>query len=144
MEYIGLIFLFGVLVLINFNVIDLLTHKTESFSNFHSTNYPSFDLILTDPKFRFTGNTLVNTNTYLDIWFHYPVTQLGSYNQITNNFKYPSNPDEGTCIDANFCNVLYKNRSPAISNISVPLKPVGEPSANESRVNFYITKPLKN
>ena len=65
----------------------------------------------------------LSNNTSDDIWWHYPVFKLGSYKQITNNIKYPNNPDEGTCMPASMCGALYKDKRIA-TNVFKPLPPV--------------------
>jgi len=93
--------------------------------------------ILTD-SFPFTGNKDVSRNTYSDIWWHYPIFRVGSYTQITNNLKYPNNPDVGQCRPAEFCGALYKDRQMA-SNISKPLPPAPSVSAGSVRIGYYTT-----
>jgi hypothetical protein len=94
----------------------------------------------TDPllkdSYPLTGRKGVSNNQYNNIWWHYPVFKVGSYEQITNNIKYPNNPDEGTCISADFCGALYKE-SQSASNISEVLPPV--PEGQGARVNYYRT-----
>jgi len=74
-----------------------------------------------------------------DIWWHYPIFPGGSYKQITNNLKYRYNPDEGTCIRADFCGALYHNNKHTKSNKVFPL-----PQAQEgpgARVGYFRTEP---
>jgi hypothetical protein len=70
-----------------------------------------------------TGKNELSNNTSNDIWWHYPVFKLGSYDQITNNIKYPNNPDEGTCMPTSMCGALYKDKRIA-TNVFTPLPPV--------------------
>ena len=63
--------------------------------------------------------------------------KLGSYKQITNNLKYYDNPDNGTCIRADFCGALYKNKKDTNTNITLPLPPVKQ----GLRVGYFITEP---
>jgi len=53
------------------------------------------------------GKNQISNDSASDIWQHYPVFTLGSYAQITNNIRYPDNPDEGTCMPASMCGALY-------------------------------------
>jgi len=78
-----------------------------------------------------------SNNNYNQIWWHYPVFKLGSYKQVTNNLKYYDNPDNGTCVRADFCGALYKNKQDTKSNITLPLPPVQQ----GLRVGYFITKP---
>jgi hypothetical protein len=77
-------------------------------------------------------------NTYYDIWWNYPTFRVGSYTQITNNLKYPNNPDDGQCRPAEFCNVLYNDHQIA-SNISQPLPPAPSVTSDSVRVGYYST-----
>lgn len=72
-------------------------------------------------------------------WWHYPTFKLGSYEQITNNIRYPNNPDIATCTRDEFCGALYHESSHTKSNISVELPPVPICTDNKSRVNYYNT-----
>ena len=82
------------------------------------------------------GKNEISNNTSNDIWWHYPVFNLGSYEQITNNIRYPNNPDEGTCMPASMCGALYKNKNIS-SNIFKPLPPVN-PECGK-RVGYFNT-----
>jgi len=81
------------------------------------------------------GNQLSN-NTSNDIWWHYPIFTLGSYKQITNNIRYPNNPDEGTCMPASMCGALYHKKQLA-SNYVRPLPPVSPDCG--TRVGYFTT-----
>ena len=74
-----------------------------------------------------------------NIWKEYPIVEVGSYEQTTNNIRYPDNPDEGTCTPAEFCNVFYKNAKHLPSNISSPLHEVTPEQGDLSRINYYWT-----
>lgn len=85
------------------------------------------------------GRNELSNNNYSDIWWNYPVFKLGSYDQTTNNIRYPSNPDNGTCIRADFCGAVYKNMGNQKSNVINPL-----PQAEEgpgARVGYYRSEP---
>ena len=131
----------GILCLIAYRYYNSYKSKIRSgFSNFISKqagNYPSADdlPILTD-VYPYTGSKHVTDNTYNDIWWHYPIFREGSYKQITNNLRYYNNPDEGTCIRADFCGALYKEKDNK-SNYIYPLPPV--PHGTKPRVNYYRT-----
>jgi hypothetical protein len=81
------------------------------------------------------GNTLSN-ETAEKMWWHYPVFKLGSYKQITNNIKYPNNPDDGTCMPSNTCFALYGNKQ-LQSNYSKILPPANPECG--TRVGYYST-----
>jgi hypothetical protein len=61
-------------------------------------------------SFPLTGRKGISNNNAYNIWWHYPIFEVGSYAQITNNLKYPNNPDEGTCMPASMCGALYKEK----------------------------------
>ena len=102
-------------------------------------HYPKADDVplLTD-SYQYTGRKKVSNNNYNDIWWHYPIFREGSYEQITNNLRYYNNPDEGTCIGAEFCGALYKEKKNK-SNLIYPLPPVA--NGEGARVNYYRSDP---
>ena len=115
--------------------------KIEGFSNYYlgSTDgiYPSSQTnVLLQDSFPITGINGVSKDEGSKIWFHYPIFEVGSYDQITNNLKYPNNPDTGRCMPANFCGALYKNKF-LKSNYIEPLPPV-DPTAG-TRVGYFTT-----
>ena len=63
--------------------------------------------LLTD-SFPYTGSKTVSNNNVADIWWHYPIFRVGSYTQITNNLKYPNNPDGGQCRGPEFAWVILQ------------------------------------
>ncbi len=71
--------------------------------------FPQSDLLVED-TYPATGRKGISNNGAANIWWHYPTFQLGSYDQITNNIRYPNNPDEGTCMPASMCQTLYKEK----------------------------------
>ena len=113
---------------------------TEKYSNYtleEAGNYPvSEDKPILYKEYPYTGRKTVSDNTASDVWWHYPIFTEGSYAQITNNLKYQRNPDNGTCVDSEFCGVLYKDNQEA-SNITVPLPPVAD--GEGVRVGYFRT-----
>jgi hypothetical protein len=115
----------------------------EGFSGLYELTTPgifpkSVDQAILDdyPKI---GKNETSNNNYSQIWWHYPVFTLGSYKQVTNNIRYHYNPDEGTCIRADFCGAVYDNKKHTKSNIITPLPPAEEgPGA---RVGYFRTEP---
>jgi hypothetical protein len=79
------------------------------------------------------GKNQLSNNSANDIWMDYPVFQLGSYDQTTNNLRYPKNPDEGTCMPASMCGALYHDKNIGDNYIS-PLPPVSD---NGTRVGYF-------
>jgi hypothetical protein len=89
-------------------------------------------------SFPLTGSKDVSDKNYSDIWTEYPEFSKSSYDQITNNLRYVNNPDNGTCIRADMCNALYKNKKTK-SNIVTPLPPAEEGAG--ARVGYYRSEP---
>ena len=89
-------------------------------------------------SFPLTGNKGVSNKNYQDIWRDYPEFSKSSFEQITNNLRYVDNPDEGTCIRADMCNALYKNRKHK-SNKVCPLPPAQQGAG--ARVGYYRSDP---
>ena len=108
--------------------------NTEGYSNYYlgSTNgiYPlSQTNVLVQDTYPITGKNGVSNNGSNEIWWRYPIFKVGSYKQITNNIKYPNNPD-------NFCGSLYEDKN-IKSNYTEPLPPV-EPT-NGTRIGYFNT-----
>ena len=82
------------------------------------------------------GRNQISNNTSNDIWWHYPIFKLGSYDQITNNIRYPNNPDEGTCMPGSMCGALYRKRNLG-KNYITPLPPVN-PTCG-TRIGYFTT-----
>ena len=96
----------------------------------------SHDLLLQD-TFPTTGSASVSDKQSADVWWKYPIFKVGSYAQITNNIKYPRNPDTGRCMRIEMCDALYENRENK-TNVVVPYPPI-ESSLNP-RVGYFNVK----
>lgn len=92
--------------------------------------------VLVEDTYPSIGKNEISNNTSADIWWHYPVFKLGSYEQITNNIKYPNNPDEGTCMPASMCGALYKDKH-IKSNVIKPLPSISPDCG--TRVGYFTT-----
>jgi hypothetical protein len=68
-------------------------------------------------------------------WNNYPTFKIGSYEQITNNIRYPNNPDIGKCSPISMCNVLYGNRQQKNNNYEYSTPP----ESGKLRVGFFNT-----
>ena len=135
----GTIFFFLFLVIIVTGALYKSYDKAhEGYANFKYAlgDYPSSQdgPILPNSDFPHTGSKTTSTCTAGMIWRNYPEFEVGNYAQETNNIRYPRNPDEGTCMPADFCGALYKNR-PYQSNVVTPMKPVQQ--GTMPRVNYY-------
>jgi hypothetical protein len=114
----------------------------ENFSNYNLKldigNFPEAQTtVLVQDTYPAIGKNELSNNDANDIWFDYPVFELGSYEQITNNIRYPDNPDEGTCMPASMCGALYKNKSIG-KNVIEPLPPLN-PNCPGTRVGYFDT-----
>ena len=69
-----------------------------------------------------------------DVWWKYPIFQVGSYAQITNNMKYQVNPDIGRCTPIEFCDTIYSDKQ-IQSNVVLPNPPV--PNCHGKRIGYF-------
>lgn len=89
-----------------------------------------------------TGMKVIGDEQEQKMWQTYPIFEVGSYEQITNNIRYPDNPDDGRCTAAEFCNIFYKDapKGSQPSNVTTILPPVpSENGKTDARVNYYWT-----
>ena len=110
----------------------------QSQSNILEINnaYPANEnKVLLSGDYPTTGNKGISNNGSNNIWWRYPIFKVGSYAQITNNIKYPNNPDDGQCMPASLCGALYNDKPNMPSNYVKPLPPV--PDCSGVRVNYY-------
>ena len=110
----------------------------EGFVSLLPGNFPkSVDRAILD-DYPQIGINETSNNNYNNIWTDYPIFPLASFEQITNNIKYHDNPDNGTCIRADFCGAIYKNKK-VPSNVVTLLPPAEEgPGA---RVGYFRSEP---
>jgi|LauGreDrversion4_2_1035121.scaffolds.fasta_scaffold31022_2 hypothetical protein len=135
-------YLFLITILVLSLLFSFVYSTKEGYSNYYLANAQGdFPKAVETRMLSFypsTGKLGISANDAQDIWWHYPDFKVGSYAQITNNIRYPNNPDDGTCTPASMCGALYKEKQVA-SNYIEPLPPVGDcPGA---RVNYYRTEP---
>ena len=130
-----------VFIIVSAAIYKEITGDTEAFSNFRYAlgDYPASQEgpILPNTDFPHTNNKGVSGCTAQMIWRNYPIFEVCSYKQETNNIRYPDNPDNGRCTPADMCGALYNNRKPQ-SNVVSPLSPV-KPKSGHARVNYYTT-----
>ena len=115
----------------------------EKYTNYNTTSnsglgdypFPQSDLLVED-TYPPTGRKGISNNNAIDIWWHYPIFELGSYDQITNNIRYSNNPDEGTCMPASMCGALYKEKQ-LKTNYITPLPPIN-PNCG-TRIGYFTT-----
>jgi len=92
--------------------------------------------VLLQDSFPVKKTNVISDNQSSDIWQEYPIFEVGSYEQMTNNIRYPKTPDDGRCMPASFCDAMYSDR-PSRSNVVTPLPPVDCPSG--SRIGYFNT-----
>lgn len=134
--FMSILFLIGILA-VSLYFIPFMKNF-EGFSGLTPGTFPKSvnQAILDD--YPLIGKNETSNKNYSDIWWEYPIFGVGSFKQITNNLRYYKNPDEGTCVRADFCNALYYDK-PNKSNIITPLPPAEEgPGA---RVGYFRTEP---
>ena len=129
----GVLFL---IILLFFIVFSSFFVNKSTFEGYLNLANSETNPILSD--YPFTGRKTVSNNSYSNIWWHYPIFKVGSFAQITNNLRYRRNPDDGTCITADFCGALYKDTT-LKSNISKPLPTAPLVSADTVRIGYYKT-----
>jgi hypothetical protein len=120
-----------------------LIRNIEGFSGINDLTTPgtfpkSVDQAILD-DYPQIGKSDVSNDNYNQIWWKYPVFNLGSYEQITNNLKYHYNPDDGKCVRAEFCGAIYHDKKNTKTNIISPLPPAAE--GGGARVGYYRTEP---
>jgi hypothetical protein len=138
-------YLFLILILVLAVVPPIYSKLTESFKikkegftlGGASGDYPSAqnDVLLQD-TYPITGINSVSDESGSKMWWRYPIFEVGSFKQMTNNIRYPNNPDDAGCTAADFCYALYKNKNMG-SNIVTPLPPV-DPNLG-TRVGYFAT-----
>jgi hypothetical protein len=138
-------YLFLILILVLAVIPPIYSKMTESFKikkegftlGGASGDYPSAqnDVLLQD-TYPITGINSVSDESGSKMWWRYPIFEVGSFKQMTNNIRYPNNPDEARCTAADFCYALYKNKNMG-SNIVTPLPPV-DPNSG-TRVGYFAT-----
>jgi hypothetical protein len=109
----------------------------EGYSNLKSGDYPDAQTsVLLQDTYPAIGKNELSNESAENMWQRYPIFQLGSYEQTTNNIRYPNNPDDARCTPANFCYAVYKDKDIG-SNIVKPLPPL-DPNAG-TRVGYFDT-----
>jgi hypothetical protein len=91
---------------------------------------------LVQDTYPITGTNGVSDQSGEKMWSKYPIFEVGSFKQMTNNIRYPNNPDDGRCTAANFCYTLYKDKDMG-SNVVTQLPPV-DPNSG-TRVGYFAT-----
>lgn len=136
------VFLFFIVVLaIGIPYFFNISEYIEGFSNYTldraNGNYPAAQTdVLVQDTYPAIGKNQVSNESGEKMWQKYPIYQLGSYDQTTNNIRYPNNPDDGRCTPANFCYAVYKDKNIG-SNVVEPLPPLNPECG--TRVGYFDT-----
>lgn len=140
-------YLFIFLILVLALVPPIFSKMSESFKNKNknegftlggaSGDYPCAENnVLVQDTYPITGINSVSDESGSKMWWRYPIFEVGSFKQMTNNIRYPNNPDDARCTAADFCYALYKDKKIG-SNIVTPLPPV-DPNSG-TRVGYFAT-----
>ena len=136
-----IIFLLMIIILaVGLPLVFNFSSMMEGYSNYKFDqafgNLPESETqVLVQDTYPAIGKNQISNETSADMWWHYPTFTLGSYKQITNNIRYPNNPDVGTCMPGSMCGALYHEKKIG-SNIVKPLPPV---SGSGTRVGYFTT-----
>ena len=85
-------------------------------------------------------NPMVSNLGSQQLWKYYPVNPVGSYKQETNNIRYWTTPNNGTCSPGIFCGGLYDEKK-----LDIPNPPSAPPvDNNDIRVNYYNSERIGN
>jgi hypothetical protein len=137
-----IVFLFLILVLaIGLPLFFKLNNSIEGYSNYSLAgamgDFPNAQTeVLVQDTYPAIGKNEVSNETAEKMWWRYPVFEVGSYAQITNNIRYPNNPDDARCTPANFCYAVYNDANLG-SNYVEPLPPVNPNSG--TRIGYFTT-----
>ena len=110
--------------------------QMEGYSNYTlggaSGNVPVAQTeVLVQDTYPAIGKNQISNDGANNIWQYYPVVEVGSYEQVTNN-RIPNNPDEGTCMPASMCGALYHDSRNAVEHYN--------PSSRKgTRVGYFDT-----
>lgn len=106
MNYLG-INLFSNFLLLLLLIICLQYKNRENFIN-HGVYPDAFSRFLLQEMYPVKIKKDLNEDV-TRMRYYKPIYNLGSYDQITNNIRYPTNPDIGNCSPQEFCGAIYKN-----------------------------------
>jgi hypothetical protein len=129
--WMGLVIMIVIIIMGNGN-----STTREAYTNYklNGEKYPNSSNMLLEDTYKLNTKNVNNINVS-DAWWKYPTFKVGSFTQITNNLKYPNNPDTSNCTPIDVCGI-YNNYQEK-SNISVPLP---EADSQGMRINYYVSK----
>jgi len=119
----------------------LFFNMTEGYSNYTLDGamgkFPEAQTnVLVQDTYQPIGKNEVSNDSAFNMWWRYPTFELGSYDQITNNIRYPDNPDNARCTPANMCYALYKDKVLGTNYIE-PLPPLNPDCG--TRIGYFDT-----
>jgi hypothetical protein len=138
--FINIFLIILVVFLVLFFIGAIKVYHTETFtSNMNNNNQLApgdFPISDTQPllygDYTVKKNTNVTKNNDYNIWKQYPVYP-SSYKQETNNKRYWTTPDNGTCSPAEFCGTPYEQTEQKKDIVSNPI-PV---DSKVTRINWW-------
>ena len=135
--FLALIIVLGLGIPIFFN----MSVSLEGYSNYSlgdvTGDYPAAQSsVLLQDTYPAIGKNELSNQSANTMWQRYPIFQLGSYAQTTNNIRYPNNPDDARCTPANFCYAVYNDK--VIGSNEVKALPPLDPNAG-TRVGYFDT-----
>ena len=121
--------IFGMALL---GVVAILRGYKEAFIPLGVGAYPDTeDGLILDGDYRMKKNAGLSDFTYEEESTLYPVSQVGSYAQVTNNKEFWKIPCNGTAAPADFCGGLYDAKALPGESVATP------PKQDCLRVNYY-------
>ena len=87
--------------------------------------------MMEDSQFPYDKPGGLSDESYRTQWKEYPVGEIGSYQQTTNNVRYWASPCNGTTAPADMCGGLYEKIVPEKNCFPAP------PQKHCLRVNYY-------
>jgi len=120
----------------NINYLEGFQSSSDLYYGNLGVNKDSNENILLKDSYPLKNRIGVSNDTANKIWWHYPTFEVGSYAQITNNLKYPNNPDIGRCTATEFCGSIYEEKQKK-SNYIEPLPPI-DPNCG-TRIGYFNT-----
>lgn len=129
---INIVLVSAVLLIIIFGC-SMIKTKAEGFGLLNPSTFPcSVDNPKLYGDYPVKKNPAVTDLQYSNIWQEYPIKQVGSYDQETNNIRYWKNPNNGTCIRAEMCNGIYNDKT-----LDIPPEPPMLKFGQGIRANYY-------
>lgn len=142
MKYTSQLFIIMITVIISCIVIFSLNNKYifEKYQNLKNWSPSSAygDNYLLKDVYPISNNP-VSTRTYSQQWKNYPIFNIPSYTQMTNNLKYFKNPSIANSSPEDFLDTFYNNKT-NLSNIVKPgeIKPIV--TQGNPRIGYWNTK----